>query len=84
MLNGFEFTLTNNEHKTFVPIKQIVRVEPRDTIEPVTATVNGTTGATIFLTNNSTIDVVEDYQDIVDKWLYDEEEYTSGVFDLSQ
>ena len=86
MLIGFEFTLTYDEHKTFVPLSHIVRVEQRDTIEPVTATVNGTAGATIFLTNNSTIDVVEDYEDVVDKWmdLYDEEEYSTGVLDLSQ
>lgn len=75
MLIGFEFTLIDNEHKTFVPLSQIVRVESRDPYA----------GATIFLTNDSTIDVVENYQEITDKWLSntDIERYI-GMFNLAQ
>tara|TARA_R110000751_G_scaffold190949_1_gene296676 strand:+ start:451 stop:672 length:222 start_codon:yes stop_codon:yes gene_type:complete len=73
MLNGFELTLTHNEHKTFVPQSQIVRIE------------GNKTGATIFLTGSMQIDVVENYEELVDKWHgYTYEDDMIKVLDMSQ
>ncbi len=82
-LIGFEFTCSITSMKTFVPLNQIVRVRQHYTQYENAPLENiPDKGATIY-TTNGIIDVEENYDDILEKWLKSDNKDHPGTFDLS-
>ncbi len=82
-LIGFEFTCSVTNMKTFIPLNHIVRVRQTCTVDankPLENTPGP--GATIY-TTNGIVEVEEDYDDILEKWIASNHQDNAGIFDLS-